>query len=115
MPCCTCCVCIGGVNYTKSCSACGANPLAMSTVNPSAAVGQSVCKSRGCGGASALSCALNAIGKWGTVLTATVQGKPVATTKSGVAVGTTGAQLSGNSMLFILIIVGVLIFMATRN
>jgi hypothetical protein len=116
------CVCIGGVNYTKACSCmsvqccCGANPVSMSTVNPSANVGQSVCG--GCGGASGLSNALNAIGKWGTVLTATVQGKPVAATKTGVAVGAKGASslggaMSGGSLILILIVVGVLIFMAT--
>ena len=92
----------------------------MSTVNPSASADQSVCCGSGCGGAAGLGNALNAIGKWGTVLTATIQGKPVATTKSGVAVGAKGSQslsggLSGNSLILILAIVGVLIFMATRK
>lgn len=88
----------------------------MSTVNVNPSVNQSVCGN--CGGASGLSAALNAIGKWGTVLTATAQGKPVAT--RSVSVGAAGSQtlggaLTGNSLLLILVIVGVLIFMATKK
>ena len=118
MSCCDCCVCIGGVNYTKACAACGANPLSMSTVNVNPSANQSVCG--GDGGAGSLSSALNAIGKWGTALTGVMQGKAVQTGKSGVAVGAKGATgfgatMSPNSMLLILIIVGVLIFMATRH
>ena len=99
---------------------CGGNALSMSTSNPNPAVCQNVCGGKGCGGASNLSDSLNAIGKWGTVLTASLQGKPVVVNKSGVAVGAKGStaltnRMSGNSMLLILVIVGVLIFMATRK
>lgn len=100
---------------------CGQNDLSMSASNPNPAVCQSVCCDTGCGGASGLASTLNAIGKWGTILTATVQGKPVIANKSGVAVGARGTtslsgnRMSGNSMLLILAIVGVLIFMALRK
>lgn len=100
---------------------CGSNSLSMSTVNPSASADQSVCCCGGCGGAAGLGNALNAIGKWGTVLTATVQGKPVAVGSKGVAIGAKGATslsggaLSGNSLILILAIVAVLIFMAVRK
>jgi hypothetical protein len=93
----------------------------MSASNPNPAVCQSPCCDTGCGGASNLSSTLNAIGKWGTILTATVQGKPVVTNRNGVAVGARGTtslsgnNLSGNSMLLILVIVGVLVFMAMRK
>jgi hypothetical protein len=103
------------------CYKCGTNDLSMSTSDPNPAVCQNVCCDTGCGGASKLSSALNAIGKWGTILTATVQGKPVIASKSGVAVGARGAtsvsgnRMSGNSMLLILVIVAVLIFMALRK
>jgi hypothetical protein len=115
-----CCLCVGGVNYTMACACnpCGGNSLSMSTVNPNPSACQSV--SGGCGGASALSNTLNAIGKWGTVLTASLQGKPVAANKSGVAVGARGAtglsgSLSPNAMLLIVLIIGGLIFLATRH
>jgi hypothetical protein len=103
----------------EQCIDCGGNPLSMSTVNPNASVNQSVCCTDG--GASSVSATLNAIGRWGTALTGVLQGKPVATNKSGVAVGARGAQtlgagtMSPNAMLLILVIVGVLIFMATRH
>lgn len=92
----------------------------MSASNPNPTVCQNVCCGKGCGGASNLADSLNAIGRWGTVLTATLQGKPVAVNKSGVAVGARGStqltnRMSGNSMLLILVIVGVLIFMAIRK
>jgi hypothetical protein len=91
----------------------------MSTVSPNASIKQ--CVSGGCGGAANLSSILNAVGKWGTALTATVQGKPVATSGTGVAVGAkgatslTGGALSGNALLLILLIVGVLVFVAMRK
>jgi hypothetical protein len=108
------CCCCG-----SDCCCCGGNPLSMSTVQPNPSVSQGV---RGnCGGASCISNTLNAIGKWGTVLTASLQGKPVATTGTGgVSVGAKGAtslpgQFSGNSMIVILLVVGALIFLATRR
>jgi hypothetical protein len=116
-----CCVCVGGVNYSISCACnpCGGNGLSMSTNNPNPAISQSVGGCGGCGGASSLSAALNAVGKWGTALTGVLQGKPVATNKSGVAVGAKGASaltsMSPNSMLLILLIVGGLIFLAMRK
>jgi hypothetical protein len=91
----------------------------MSTVSPNASVGQSVAGSDG--GAANLSSILNAVGKWGTALTATVQGKPVAASASGVAIGAkgstslTGGALSGNTLILILLIVGALIFVAMRK
>lgn len=100
---------------------CGSNCVSMSTSNPNPSVSQSPCKEKGCGGASNLADALNAIGRWGTALTGTIQGKPVSANASGVAVGAKGTtslagnRMSGNSMLLILVIVGVLIFMATRK
>lgn len=117
---CTCCVCIGGVNYTKACSACNCNSLSMSTVHPNPSVNQAVCKCGGCGGASSLSSALNAIGKWGTAITGLAQGKPVATSKTGVAVGakgatTLGGAISSNTLILILVVVGALIFLAMRK
>lgn len=117
------CVCIGGVNYTKACSCksvqcccCGGGSLAMSTVHPNPAVNQSV--GGNCGGASCLSQALNAIGKWGTAITGMATNKPVVVGAKTVAVGASGTTLggmSGNSLLLILLVVGVLIFVAMRK
>jgi len=111
----TCC----GYCFCSGTCGCGYNALSMSTVNVNPSTCQSVCGSDG--GAGSLSSALNAVGRWGTALTGVLQGKPVAANKSGVAVGAKGAtslsgnRLSGNSMLLILVIVGVLIYMATRH
>ena len=114
-----CCVCINGVNYTMACACnpCGGNGLSMSSVNPNPAVCQSVCGKDG--GAGSVGAALNAAGKWGTALTGILQGKPVATTKTGVAVGAKGSSsiggVSTNGIILILLVVGVLIFVATRH
>jgi hypothetical protein len=114
-----CNLCISGVNYTIACDCfpCGGNGLSMSTSNPNPAVCQSVAGKDG--GASCVSSSLNAIGKWGTALTGILQGKAVATNKSGVAVGARGATLgnalSTNTILLILVIAGVVIFMVTRK
>lgn len=98
------------------CSSCGGSCLAMSTVKPNASIKQNVCKS-GCGGASCLSTALNNIGKWGTVLTATIQGKPVVA--NGVAVGARGSTtvggMSSTTLLLVLAVIAVLIFVALRR
>jgi hypothetical protein len=94
--------------------------LAMNTVNENPSVCQSQCCCCGCGGASGASQWLNAAGKWGTIMLATAQGKPVVTGKGGVAVGAKGSQsvggskISGNSLLIILVVIGVIIFLATR-
>lgn len=105
-----------------ACCCCGGNSLSMSTVNVNPSADQSVCCCQGDGGAGNLSASLNAIGRWGTALTGILQGKPVVTNKSGVAVGAKGSTsvggiggLSRNGMLLILVIIGVLIFMATRK
>jgi hypothetical protein len=113
-----CCVCIGGVNYTVSCaenkcggSGCGGNAQAMSTVKPNASAGQSV--SGGCGGASCVSNALNAIGKWGTAITGIATGKAV--NAGGVAVGAAGSQsvsgFNGTTLVIILVVVVVVIML----
>jgi hypothetical protein len=85
----------------------------MSSVNPNPAVCQSVCGKDG--GASSVGSALNAVGKWGTALTAVLQGKPVATSKNGVAVGAKGASTLGGvsttSIVILLIIVVAVIFL----
>lgn len=118
-----CCVCIGGVNYTISCKcnpcggACG---LAMSVSNPNPAVSQSPGGARGDGGASALSCILNSVGRWGSVLTAQAQGRPVAVSPGGgVSVGARGAtnlpgNISGGGLLLFLIVAGAIVWLATR-
>jgi hypothetical protein len=90
----------------------------MSASNPNPAICQSI--SGKCGGASCVGNALNAIGKWGTALTGVLQGKPVATNKSGVAVGAKGStalagSLTPNTIILILLVIGVIIFMATRH
>ena len=114
-----CCVCVGGVNYTISCACnpCGGNSLSMQTVNANPSVNQA--SGGNCGGASCLSNTLNAIGKWGTALTATLQGKPVATTKTGVAVGARGSQsvsgVSGGSMLFVIALILLVVFLLRKG
>ena len=91
--------------------------MAMSTSQPNASVNQSVGDGN-CGGAGALSQTLNAIGKWGTVLTATVQGKPV---QSGsTIIGARGATLlpgkmGSGTIILIIVIAGILLFVATRK
>jgi hypothetical protein len=113
----TCCVCIGGVNYTKACAACGSSPIAMSTAKPNVSVSQNAGGVGGCGGAANLSSLLNAVGRWGTVLTATAQGKPVSS--GGTQVGAKGStalpgNFSGGSLLLILVIIGVFIFLLRK-
>jgi len=117
-----CCVCVGGVNYTISCACnpCGGNGQSLSTSNPNPSVGQSPGGGNaGCGGASCLSNILNNAGKWGTTLIGTLQGKPVVTNKSGVAVGAKGStSIAGGSstgLLIILVVVGLLIWTAMRK
>jgi hypothetical protein len=92
----------------------------MSTSNPNASVSQVAGGRTGNGGFCCVSSSLNAIGKWGTALTGILQGKAVATGTSGVAVGAKGAtglpgSVSSTSLVLILLVVGVLIFMATRK
>ncbi len=115
-----CNVCISGVNYTIACDCfpCGGNGLSMSVSNPNPSVCQSI--SGRDGGASCISSSLNAIGRWGTALTGVLQGKAVATNKSGVAVGARGASnltggMSSTSLLLIVLVVGVIIFAVTRK
>lgn len=102
------------------CCCCGSCAQAGSTSNANASVCQNPCCNSGCGGFSGLASSLNAIGKWGSVITAQVQGKAVAVNKNGVAIGAKGAstlpgQFSGSSMLLILVVVAVLLFVATRK
>lgn len=90
----------------------------MSVSQPNPSVSQGVCG--GDGGAGSTSNWLNTVGKWGTVLTATLQGKPVASNASGVSIGAKGSttlpgKISSNSMILILIIVVGLIFLAMRK
>jgi hypothetical protein len=91
----------------------------MSSVNVNPSVSQAGCKNNDCGGASAVTASLNAIGRWGTALTGVLQGKPVATNKNGVAVGAKGATtlggVSSNSLILILVIVAALLFVALRK
>lgn len=115
-----CCVCVNGVNYTLSCACnpCGGNCLSMSTNNPNPSIAQNV--KGGDGGASCIQNGLNAVGKWGTVLLATLQGKPVATSKSGVAVGARGqnnlpGQTSSTSLLVIVLVIGVVLFVLLKK
>lgn len=113
----TCC----GYCFCSGTCGCGYNALSMSTVNVNPSTCQSVCGSDG--GAGSLSSALNAVGRWGTALTGVLQGKPVATNKSGgVAVGARGStnlpganRLSSNSMLLILVIVLVIVGILIYN
>jgi hypothetical protein len=95
--------------------------LSNATVN----VTPGVCQSGGCcgdGGASNVSSALNAVGRWGTILASTLQNKPVVVgNRGGIAVGPTGAQspFSQNSLgghmgmliIFAIIIIIVLLFL----
>jgi hypothetical protein len=114
-----CCVCINGVNYTMACACnpCGGNGVSMSSVNPNPAVCQSV--SGKDGGAGAAADFLNAAGRWGTALLGVAQGKPVSTTKTGVAVGARGSStiggMSTNSLVVLVIIAAVVIFLVTRG
>jgi hypothetical protein len=90
----------------------------MSTVNPNPTTCQSIAGKDG--GASCVSNVLNAVGKWGTALTGILQGKPVATSKTGVAVGAKGSTgfsntLTPGTMLLILAVIGILIYIATRK
>src|SRR5260221_14336110 len=81
--------------------------IAMNTVDPNPSVSQSVCCCNGDGGASNLSSAINAVGRWGTVLLATSQGKPVQAGK--IAVGARGSTsvrgMQGGSLLLIIIVI----------
>lgn len=95
---------------------CGACDMAMSTSQANASVRQDVCGN--CGGAGSLSCTLNAIGKWGTVLTATAQGKAVQT--GSTIIGARGAtslpgQLNGTTIFLIVAIGLVLLFVSMRR
>jgi hypothetical protein len=89
----------------------------MSSVNPNPSVNQSVCGSDG--GASNLACTLNAIGKWGTILTGVAQGKAVSG-GGGVQVGakgstTLGSVSSSNTLILIVVVAAVLLFIAMRK
>lgn len=92
----------------------------MSTSAPNASVSQSAGGRTGDGGASCVSSSLNAIGKWGTALTGILQGKPVSTAGTGVAVGAKGAtalpgSVSSTSLVLILVVLGFVIYLVTRS
>lgn len=92
--------------------------MSMSTNNPNPSVSQSV--NGGDGGASCLSSSLNAIGKWGVALTGILQGRPVATNNTGVAVGARGqnglpGQKSTQSLVVIVLVIGVVLFVLLRK
>jgi hypothetical protein len=98
MSCCSCCVCIGGINYTKACSACGGNSLSASTVNANPSVSQTSGGAKGCGGASCAMQILNSIGKFGTAITGQAftssTTKAVAVTKANTTVATQGSTVA---------------------
>lgn len=91
--------------------------LAMNTVNPNATECQNQCCCSGDGGASALSNGINAVGRWGTVLLATAQDKPVASGKT--AVGAKGAtalpgNMSGGMLILVLVIIAAFFFILRK-
>jgi hypothetical protein len=99
---------------------CGSNPLSLSTSNPNSSVNQNACCCCGDGGLSGLASSLNAIGKWGSVITAQAQGRPVAVSSSGVKIGAAGAtslpgNISSNTLIIVLVIAAVGIFLAMRS
>lgn len=105
-----------------ACCCCGSNPLALSTSAPNAAVCQAPCCGKGDGGAGNISCVLNAVGKWGSVLTAQAQGRPVAVGANSVAIGAKGATslagfggLSTGTILLLLVVLGAIVFLAVRR
>ena|SRR6516162_5799443 len=116
-----CCVCIGGVNYTKACSACGSQAVSMSTANPNPAVNQNPSSGGGCGGASCLQGTLNTIGKWGFAIVGAASGAPTAVGPKGAAVGTNPkatvaqAAISGSTLILIVVVVGGLILLSQMD
>lgn len=90
--------------------------LAMNTVDPNPSVNQAVCCCNGDGGASNLSSAINAVGRWGTVLLATSQGKPVQSGKLAVgAKGSTSvAGIQGGSLLLIAVVIIAVVLLLRR-
>lgn len=97
---------------------CGQNSLSMSTSNPNASICQSVCCCDG--GASNIASILNVAGKWGSVLTAQATGRAVSTKGGGVTVGAKGAsglpgQFSGMSLILILLVLGGLLYLASKG
>jgi hypothetical protein len=90
----------------------------MSASNPNVSVCQSICCCTGDGGAGGLSSAINAVGRWGTILLATGQGKPIVS--GNTRVGAKGSatvpeqRMSGGSLILILAIVAVFIFLLRK-
>lgn len=92
--------------------------LAMNTSNPNASECQSqCCCCTGDGGAASLSSAINAVGKWGTVLLGTAQGKPVSTGKTQIgAKGATAlpGNMNGTMLLLILVVIAAFFFILRK-
>lgn len=63
--------------------------LSLASVVPNPAVNQGVSGSDG--GASGVMDIINSIGRWGSVITSQVSGRPVATTPGGIPVGAPGS------------------------
>jgi hypothetical protein len=88
----------------------------MSTSNPNASVNQAVCCAGGCGGANCVGNTLNSIGKWGTLLTSTITGKPTTTTSSGrIVKPAAAAGMSQTTLIVIVLVVGAILFVLMRK
>jgi hypothetical protein len=117
--CCSCSIC--STPYSASCGkACNSGYCcqSMSTVHPNPSVNQN--PNNAATSASNAMNLLNSIGKWGTVLTSTISGKPVAATASGVPIGAAGSVVAGSSfsstsIILILVVVAALVFLWNRS
>lgn len=97
-------------------SCCGSCCLAMSTSVPNPSTCQSPCCVSGDGGAGNLSGILNSVGRFGTAITGIVAGSQVkgAAIKARAQTQVATAAISSTTMIFIVIVIALLIFWATR-
>jgi len=107
-PVCPCTPPWQGPICTTSCPACCQSGA---TVIPTPDIPQSP---KGDGGASNLSCIMNAIGKWGLTFTSVLTGKPVQYGPGGQPIGAQN-RFSGNTLILIFVFAGIIIFVATRK